>query len=355
MFAKSLSFLLVTFLLLMPMAGLSAQDDDQGIDFCTILSEADCQILEMNEDVMSELSSMTFTLSAAGDIAYETTLGHAEDGSFDISGEVQVAFDVDATRDWVEIDSDASNEEIAAILDRILESLTGAVSLNITETSSEGTKDMMLNLLMDGGTFVLDSASLGSLTGESMAGLDWLGINMKGAMATIVSMPEYDSSVDISPAPNIYDLDGIEEVLTVTRLGDSDVNGVSVAVFQYDFDMAGMVELMELADIAGLAAANSAMEQMVVDMTMDSILDVLSNTTVSALMYVGLDDFYTYRGTLNMSMELAGEMLGRPNVGNGTIKVSADLVLSDHNEPVVVELPEDAMFLPVMMLLQMGN
>ncbi len=354
MFIKSLSFLLVTFLLLMPIAGLSAQDDDQGIDFCAILSEPDCQILEMSDDVMSELSSMTFTLSASGDIAYETTLGQAEDGSIDISGDVQVAFDVDATREWVEIDSDASNEEIAAILDRILESLTGAVSLNITETSSEGMKDIMLNLLMDGGTFVLDSASLESLTGESMAGLDWLGINMKGAMESIVSMPEYDSSVDISPAPNIYDLDGIEEALTITRLNDSDVNGVSVAVFQYDFDMVNVLEMLDLADLEGMAA-NSAMDQLLLDMSMDVMMDVLSNTTISMVIYVGLDDFYTYRGTLNMQMEIAGEMLGRPNVGDGSFTVTVDFLLSDHNEPVVVELPEDAMILPLMMLLQMGN
>ena len=350
MFTKSLSFLLVTFLLLMPIAGLSAQDDDHGIDFCAILSEPDCQILEMNEDVMSELSSMTFTLSASGDMTYETTLGQTEEGSIDISGDIQTAFDPDAAREWVEFDSDASNEEIAGILDRILESLTGAVSLNITESSSEGTKDIMLNLLMDGGTFVLDSASLESLTGESMTGLDWIGINMKGAMETIVSMPEYDSSVDISPTPNINDIDGIEEALTITRQNDSDVNGASVAVFQYDFDMVNVLEMLDLADLEGMAA-NSAMDQMMLDVAMD----VLSNTTISMVIYVGLDDFYTYRGTLNMKMEIAGEMLGRQNVGNGSFTVTVDFLLSDHNEPVVVELPEDAMVLPVMMLLQMGS
>ena len=54
-------------------------------------------------------------------------------------------------------------------------------------------------------------------------------------------------------------------------------------------------------------------------------------------------------------MEIAGEMLGRPNVGDGSFTVTVDFLLSDHNEPVVVELPEDAMILPLMMLLQMGN
>ena len=42
--------------------------------------------------------------------------------------------------------------------------------------------------------------------------------------------------------PGIGDLEGLEDALAITRLPDSQVNGVDVAVFNYDVDFPVMLD-----------------------------------------------------------------------------------------------------------------
>lgn len=352
MFNRYLNLLMASCLALLIIAGVGAQSNDQGIDYCAIVSEADCQILEMNESAMWELSSSAMTFTATGVTRESGAEGSAQTGSIDIDGYLRLSYDLEAMKDWTAINADTTLEERALILDRALVSTTGEFSMNMVSISSDGVEELSINLLMDDGVFVVDGATFESLTGESMGGVEWLGLDLKGAMETIMQMPDFESTVDITPMPGVNDMEGLEEALTVTRLPDSEVNGVAVAVFNYDVDFPILLETLgELSMMEEMSTSDAVMLAMSVRM----LSDMMAESKLSAQSYVGLDDYYTHRAVMAFDIEMDGDDAGFGDIGNITLEMDMSIDFSDHGEPITVDLPEDAFVFPLIMLLQMSE
>lgn len=352
MFNRYLNLLLATSLLLIACAGLSAQTSDEGIDYCAILSESDCIILEANEEAMWNVNSFAVTFAVTGETNYAKTAGGSEQETLDIRGSAQMAFDAEAAADWSAINLDTPQAERVDIFDRILTSIVGALSVTVVETSSEGTTETSINALMDSGVYVVDATTLESLTGEPMDGVEWIGVDVTGAMETIMEMPDIAASIDITPMPNAADLEGMENVLTITRLPDSEVNGVAVAVFDYEFDVPAFFELPSLNEAMMQLSNEDSLSFALLKMSMS---DFLENMQLSLQSYVGLEDFYTHRAIVVFEMEVDGERMGYADSGVASSLFTVDVVMSEHNQPVSVEIPEDAFILPLSMLLQMGS
>ncbi len=348
MFNNNVNLLLVTCLLLIMCAGTGAQSDDLGIDYCALLAEPDCLILEANEEAMRNVSSYAVAFALTGEINNTNMTGGSQQKAFVVSGETQLAFDAEAAAGGPAISADATQEERAALFERILTSITGALSMTITATSSEGTSEITINALMDNGVYLVDSATLESLTDEPMEGVEWLGVDITGALETLMAMPDIASSVDIISMPGIADLEGLEQVLTVTRLPDSEVNGVDVAVFDYEFDLPALLELPGLNERAmQLSEADAPLKA--------GMLDIVENMRVSARTSVGLADFYTYHTLINFSIELDGESMGNADGSLVSAQFNIEADMSEHGQPVSVEIPEDAFILPLSLLLEMGS
>jgi len=352
MFNRTLNLLIATCLLLIACAGLSAQSNYEGIDYCAILSESDCQLLEANEEAMWYVNSFAVAFAATGETTYANRANRSAQVTLDIRGSGQMAFDAEAAADWSTIGADTPQAERVDIFDRILTSIVGALSVTVVETSSEGTTETSISALMDSGVYLVDATTLESLSGESMDGVEWLGVDVNGAMETIMEMPDIASSIDITPMPNAADLEGIEQVLTITRHPDSEVNGVAVAVFDYEFDVPAFFKLPSLSEAMMQLQNEDAITFALLKVRMSDMLD---NMQLSVRSYVGLEDFYTYRAIADFAMELDGESMGYARGGVASAQFSIDVVMTEHNQPVEVEIPEDAFILPLSLLLQMGS
>lgn len=353
MFNRYLNLLLATSLLLIACAGISAQSNYEGIDYCAILSESDCLILEANEEAMLHVYSFAVTFAVTGETNIAKEAGGSEQETFDIRGSAQMAFDAEAFADWSAINLDTPQAERVDIFDRVFTSIVGALSMTVVETSSERTAEVSIKALMDSGVYLVDADTLESLTGEPMDGVEWLGVDITGAMETIMAMPDIASSIDITPMPNAADMEGMENVMTITRLPDSEVNGVEVAVFDYQFDVPAFFELPSVKEMMmQLSEEEDALTFALLNMVMSNIFE---NTQVSGQSSVGLEDFYTHHFIVNFAIELDGESMGNANAGvvSAQFKIEADM--SEHGQPVSVEIPEDAFILPLSLFLQMGS
>ena len=352
MFNRYLNLLMASCLLLLTFVGVGAQSDDQGVDYCAIVSESDCQILEMNEAAMWDLSSSTMTFTATAVTTESGSDGSAQTGSIDINGYLRLSYDMGAMEAWSAIDADTTSEERALILDRALMSTTGELSMNMVTISSEGVEELSINLLMAGGVIVVDGATFESLTGESMGGVEWLGLDLNGAMESIMELPDFESAVDITPMPGVGDMEGLEEALTISRLPDSEVNGVAVAVFDYDIDIPILLDVLgELSMTEEMSTSDAVMLAMGIGM----MSDMMADSQLSAQNYVGLEDHYTHRAVMAFDIVMDGDDSGFEDIGEITMEMEMSVEVSDHGQPITVELPEDAFVFPLAMLLQMSE
>ena len=352
MFKRYLNLLAATCLLLMTVAGVGAQSNDQGIDFCAIASEADCQILEKNEELMWELNSSVIAFTATGATTESNGDGSAQTGYVELDGYLRLSLDAEAMNDWTEMDAGTSLEERALILDRALVSMTGELSFNMESTSREGVEELSINLLAHDGVFVVDGETFESLAGESMGGVEWLGISLKGAMETLMEIPDFASTVEITNTPGIDDLEGLEEALTITRRPDSEVNGVNVAVFNYDVDFPILLEKVGEASMMGEMSTSDAV---MLAASIRMLSDMMADSQLTIQLHVGLEDFYTHRIVMTLDMKVDGDDSGFGDIGEVQVEFAMSADVSEHGVPVTVEIPEDAFVFPLAMLMQMGN
>jgi len=200
-------------------------------------------------------------------------------------------------------------------------------------------------MLMTDGILLLSSGTLEELLGEPMTGIDWLGFDTKGALGDMMaaSMPDM-AAMDEDLAAMTTDMTGLvaaqETAVAVARLADSEVDGVAVAVFEMAVDMPAMLDA-----IWDMLPAEDPNQTMLREATADYVYHEMS-----ARQYIGLEDAYTH--LLEMDLDI-----DRAPAGEETVKtvLGFDMRMSAFGEPVAVEIPEEAMVLPLAMMAQMGN
>ena len=234
-------------------------------------------------------------------------------------------------------------EESGALLELLVTSLTGEVWLNLSGTSADEEVSMELSIRLKEGVILLNPGAMEEISGQPMTGMEWLGVDVTGAVGDLLAesgmMPEMDA-------------DGMEEAeasaISITRLPDSEINGVTVAVFETSIDVNSILSLISIEDMIAFSNPEEDPEK---SMEMIEAIDVRD---LSSRQYIGLDDHYTYRFDVSVDLTAPDESNSNDG-GEKTIVMDLDVGLSGFNDPVEVEIPEDAMVFPLAMMLQMNN
>lgn len=327
-------------MLLMPLAGVSAQADREGFDYCQMAPAPDCQILINSEAAMAEVSSFAFSIDMSLDLV---TDGEGNDSRMLLTGNGRVAADpetIAALNDMEGLDSVDVDAMRAGLAD-LLTGIEGEVSLLVTEittdkTGAEVVSETPVNLIMENGVYALDLASLFGASGESiegMEGFEWLGADLNGAAASILA--EAAPSFNTEGGMLNMDESGLAESMTITRLPDGEVNGTAVAVFELSLDYAALLEVIDITAVVAGMSADAAADQAEVETALESFQDA----TLVIREHIGLEDFYAYRIDIAAESAFASFNLG--------------IDLGDFNAPVDVEVPEDAVILPYALVTQM--
>ncbi len=347
--------LMMLVMLLMPLAGVSAQSNGQSIDYCAMIAEPDCQILVKNEAVMAEVHALAFemgmslhllTPSEGGDIQMLLTGG----GSFAVNPEVASALE------GMEGMDAADSEAMMAMMDSLLTGIEGELALLLTQTTTDDTgaeevSTVPINLVMENGVYAFDMAALGEASGEDMMGMEgmeWFGLDLTGAAESMMENPDLASQFGMeSDMSGMMDMDYSElaEAMTITRLPDEEMNGAAVAVFETAIDYGAMLEMFDLA--AMYAMMGLGQEEMdAAAVTTESLKDAV----ITVREHIGLEDFYTYSITVFLDDDIAVE-----DMDTLSMSLTFSMDLSDFNAPVDVEIPEDAVILPYAMMMAMNS
>jgi hypothetical protein len=358
---KRLFALLLVLMLVVPAVGAQ-----ESTVYCGDLAEADCALLTNSQSVMSEISAagFDFELNFDMDAGPESiSLGMAGDGAF--------AGDMDVMKSLEGFDTE-DFEEILAMLTGFLKSFKGQLNFEIdlpTELMMEvGIPELKFELLLTEGVIYADAGPLmGSPTPM------WMGIDLvlfiDAIMAEAGDMGAMDMDMDMMDMED-FDLSMFEEMgnqfMTITRVDDEQVDGVTVAVFQSTFDLSGMMSsepfqgfLMEI-----MAAQGADLSEL--DMDAGELLGMVAamyeNSTFIMEQWIGVDDYYPYYSAMymefTMDMEAIVMSMGMPAdddmPGAITMVMEGELSLYDFNEPVEIIVPEGAMVIDPMMFLGSG-
>ena len=324
-----IKLILVALVLLLPLALASGQTLDKRALLCGDLGDADCQILLQNDAVMDGVNA--FAVDAATTLDVQAPEPDAMSLAMDMSGNMAFSQEtMDAALamqdSLMNMAMQATSEATFAMLDTLIAGMSARLSADIQIASQDGVEDMSLNMLIKDGVVILNAAAVAEATGESMGGLEWFGIDATGLFTLLAEELDMHSAMTSDKG-----MSGVSEMMmaqAVTRLADSVVNGVPVAVFEIDQNLD---QFMGLLDTGATAA----------------VADSASTLTATMRQYIGLDDYYTHRAEIHIAS--ADEAL------MASMAMSMTMDFSDFNLPVAVEIPEDAFVFPLEFLLQMGG
>ncbi len=342
--------------LIVPLAAVGVNADTGHDVICGDLAESDCQILQDNKAAMAAVSSFMFDMAMTLDLAHESAqdsdialnLAMAAQGSLSASPEALAG--LMELEDQMENSAGLSMSEAElAQVDAFIAGLTGEITADINLVADGETTDMALHMLMQDGVFAFSAGALEELMGQPMEGMDWIGLDANGMLTLLASDPEMGAMLGMGADEGSHaDADtwsDLEEAATsVTRLADSEINGLAVAVFESTVDMS------LIADMAmGLFDDSDAIDQA----EKDAMQESLHHATLTMRQSIGLSDHYTYRTELSMGSGSADAQAA--GQGERGISMGMTLEQSHFNQPVEVAIPEEAFILPLAMLMQMGS
>lgn len=313
---KRMSTLLA--MLLIGVLAVAAEDVN-----CGDLSEADCQILIDNSARMHDLSAFHFeaemSLEVQG-VASQDILKLGMTGSGDLAMDAAAAEGID---------------DMAEQAEAIIGSLAGQMRFVLSMIEDGKAESIEVDMLMRDSIFLFSGSMMDELMGAPMEDMDWFGLDLTGAIDAVLEQ------TDISEEAFQDSPEQAEYMGTITRLDDSVVNDVPVAVFE------------SLADLDALMAGGAeSIDEFMAPLGMAGAM--ISSGEITHRHYVGLDDGYTYRQEMSGAFRVNGLNI---EGASGDLAATMSLVidLSAFNEPVEVELPEDVPAFPLAMMLAMGN
>lgn len=357
--SKRLLVLLSLIISIVPFASVNAQTINEGIDYCAIMESDDCQILVNSTDAMMTVSSFAFDMSLNYDISIEgDAAGGMGDMNFGIDGNGMLAIDTEVMANIQNLamtDMQAYMAQLPTLMDDLFTGIDGEAYLVVTLPDMfgqmVGTTEIPLNLLMKDGKYAVDVASLEQALGEEPSGMGWAGIDLTGAFSMMLGDMDFSAMVDAEAMEGMmFDMQALGEAMTITRVADSDVNGVPTSVFEIIVDYGALLDAMGMRE---------TMSTMYTDMGMspaeiEGMLSMLEGIQVNVVQYIGLDDFYTYRTEVNMDFAIDGETIGEPGMDSMSLGLDMTFDMNNFNAPVDIQLPEDAMIMPFAMVMGSG-
>ena len=355
--SKRLLILLILVFAIVPFASVNAQSANEGIDYCAILQTPDCQLLVDSANAMSEVSSFAFDMALNYDIAMD--MQGFDNMNFALNGNGMIALDMAFFQELQNLamnDPAGYMEQLPTMMDGIFSGFEGEAYFVLTLPdmfgAMVGTTELPLNLLMEDGVYAVDLASLEQALGEEPSGMDWVGLDLNGAFESMLG--DFDMSSMMDPeafgAMSMFNSDILNDVLSIVRLEDSNIDGVPVAVFESVFDYGAFLSSDEMRDTIVSMYMDMGMDQETIDMT----LSMLSEIRIRFHQYIGLNDSYAYRFDMEMDFAIDGEMMGDPSMDSMELVFTMVFDMSDFNVPVDIEIPVDAMIMPFQSMMGAG-
>jgi hypothetical protein len=408
-------FLFVVLALPLPDASTLAQSEEV---FCGTLTEADCDMLQANILADASLESMTYEFQMVMSVLPDVP--DAKPEQFTISSEGAFGYDkadLDTMTDEIlnttigEVlqlldDPDALMARIVGYIDRLLVAPDAEMTVEIVlpESAEEPIDSLSVDFMMTDGVIYVTSPLMAMM--EMPPGA-WLSLDlvegthmlvdllqdpaiMEGFMSAPGGFPvPMQSGMDdeeaqpamgedmfqqisaIANAPYWEEMESPEflaQIMTITRTEDRELDGVTVAVFETQVDMAAMVASAPFqqawGDIFALFAQDASPEE--IEALKPVILDMIAGMEITVVQSIGLEDHFTYSFDLSWQMTFDPQKFVEAVSPDELANIPEDELVAqeqsfvfhqeirDHNQPVMVTPPPMEQIIPLLTLLMGG-
>ena len=386
---RKLFLLCLAFLLIVVPAGSAfAQEEDPYVT-CGDLTEEDCAIVSASREAMNALTSysaavnLDLALTDLPTLPEDPSLAFASDGVFSVNPEITASL-----LEMQRMDAEAMAENMAQMFEIVADlyfemgfdmvwdiSLSEDLAALVSQSAQTQVPDALtLAMRMTDGYFYLNLDELAAALPDAEGLEGWIGFDigtlmsesMQAAVEQMESGAGADQAVASTAAMTMQQqalMEASKAYVTVTRLEDSEVDGVPVAQFLYDFDMAGFIgspefssfllEQLQAQMAMNPAAADSGLTPENLDMV-GAMLPMMGPMLLSGMTFetttsIGLEDNYQYGSETHVMWDLSGvtRLAGVQSSGQPAFELHVEASNADFDSAPAIEAPEDASIIPL--------
>lgn len=340
---------------------------------CGDLAEADCSILEQNQQAMLAAGSYAFdmtadfSLSNIPDMPGDVSFGITGSGAFAGENLASLMLPQDQMMAMMS-DPEAYSDFMSSLLGAVDFELSLVLSLPealVAESDGEVPSSIPLDIVLVDGTGYINFTTLREAVGEAGASFPegWYGIDVVGLMEQAMAMSggmgmTPMEGMDTDMMSQFADPEFINQFLQIERLEDTTAaDGTAVAVFHTVIDYQALFSDPAFMDLMAqsMAAQGGSMSDDDMEEMMTMLPQMFQGMTADVTQTVGLEDFYSRSTQITFSFDMTSVMAVAAEMGDEVdmegpapvIGFSASVDLSDFNSVAEITVPEDATVIPL--------
>ncbi len=355
----SLALLLVG---LLAMSGLASAQELVKVP-CGALAAADCALLQQSVEAMAGLKSSDVSFSLVASAENIPDMPVAGPLSVSVSGQGTLSGDMSAFYTVPSAETLSDPAASAAYFQQIIGGLNGDLQIKVSlpqqllsASSFPIPADIPVNVRLVDGKGYLDFDALTNAFGED-AGLGlppgWGGVDIVGLIAEgaqSINSDELSSASEVSS--ELMKPEFVQKYLLVERVADGQVDGTSVAVFQYTLDLQGMLSDTVVEDAINTAAES---QDRLTDEQIAAVKQAFNGLTLTLTQKIGLDDHFVRSTALDFSFDMTELMkLESSATEEATVTGPAPVLTfkfessaSHFNGGQTISAPSNAILIPV--------
>ncbi len=338
--------------------------------FCGDLNAADCSLIQDSQAAMTDLESSSFTLDMNMDISGIPEMPNGL--AFSLTGSGLTTTDKSLLAGFSDLDPTKFATDPAAIFDVITDALPaiGAdLQFSLTlpqellkEMGGALPETLKLSLKMVDGVLYVNAEELATYIPQMKGAAGWLGIDLAEAVSLVMKQPGFAESLKEMQGMNtgsmnpelmqaFSDPEAIASFMSIERVGDSQVDGKDVAVFEMTLDYAGLMKMPAMQDMmkqqfeaSGTKMSDAEMEQMLAMMQ-----TIGENITLTVHQQIDPETKYLLQTSMNMSMDMSAIMAAAGGSSGAAPKMNFDMTIGqgDFNSVEEITVPDGAFMLPL--------
>lgn len=369
---KFRSWLIASVLVLVLSLGSAALAQDFPV-FCGDLSEADCELVQnasMNAPASTNFDlALDFSITAEGEtIAFDVTGTGGYVANMEGLMGLVTPMDMRDPTAFIDFMESLTPELIESLVNGLLDNVNADLMLNINIPADVSggmvPENLAINLWLIDGIGYVDLAPF-SFADPSFDGVYGVDLNEIVPIAlTQITQEDLDMIVAQMTAQNpmmsddamsrFADPEFVGQFATLTRVEDSTVDGVPVAVFETTIDYAALLSSPEMSEMMMQAfASDPTMEAEEAAAAMEALPQMFANSTLTSTYMIGMDDGYMYGVTVTgdflLDVMAMAEAMGEEEEMIEPISMSMNMsfMRSNINSVDGIPAPEGATVVPL--------
>ncbi|MEZ4669428.1 MAG: hypothetical protein R3E39_16095 [Anaerolineae bacterium] len=347
-------------LLLLLATGVAVVAQDIPL-FCGDLSEADCTLLKDSNAAMKAVHSSSFDMKSMLAISNIPDMP-ANSLEFHLNGTGGFEGGTTNLEDFVFPSTEADTASFFTLMADMLRGIKGdmSLSLEIPADVAKLAEDVKLpesiglDFRMVDGVAYLNLAQIAAIEPKAGIPAGWVGIDLAELYADV--MPQQFANLptgSLNIMGMITDLikpENVGKFVSIERLADAEIMGQKVAVFHTTINYSALLEMDAFRKMFDEVLSSEGVTEEERANQLDMIKQMYSGMSFEVTQSIGMDDKRVHSTSWTFALDTS-KMPGMKEDSAPQVNMSMVIDTTDFNKDVTVDVPENAMVLPLKSML----